>query len=112
VFFVPGLAAVPPRPAGTVTVTVPEVVTTASDGLPALLVAGLHRWSVLVLLTSGAAPRTAWLAVNGESCPPVELLPGRAVRVACTAWVPARRTTAVTLQTAGGVVARWQHSAR
>jgi hypothetical protein len=100
------------RPAGTVTVTVPEVVTTASDGLPAVLTAGLHRWSVLVLLTTGAAPRTAWLDVNGESCSPVELVAGRAVRVLCTAWVPSRRTTTVTLETAGGVVAGWRHTAR
>ena len=107
-------ASVPPPHAvvrSNVSVTVPEVVTTASDGFAALK-PGTRRWSVPVLLTVGSAERTAWLEVSGASCPPVDLLPGTVVRLSCTALVTPHSTVTVRLQTAEGGVASWDHTVR
>jgi len=98
------------RPVGTVSVTVPEVATTAGDGLAARLAPGRVRVDLPALLTVPNAERPAWLEVNGTDGPVVTLTSGSPRRLA-TSFV-AHRGTAVTVRlVAGGVVvAVWHHS--
>ena len=100
------------RPAGTASLAIPEVATTASDGEPSTLTPGRVRLSVPALLNVHAAPRHAWLEVNGATCTPVDLVPGEIANLTCAFVVRPRRDVTVRLVVAGDVVATWEHSGR
>ena len=100
------------RTAGSVSVSMPEVATTASDGWPTVMRSGQRRWSVPVLLNQSASGRVAWLGVNGVRCPLVRLTPGQITRLSCTALVNPDSAVSVSQWTVDGVVATWRHTVR
>lgn len=99
----------PPPPTGTVSVSVPGVATTASDGLARSLRPGRVRVSLPVLLTVPGESRAAWLEIGGVADSPVLLEPGRTARVSATAVVRPASTVTVRLVAAGRVIRSWEH---
>jgi hypothetical protein len=100
------------RPPATVLVTVPQVATTAADGLPAVLAGRRVRLELPVWEAPNGSAGRAWLRVGATSCPAVPLRPGAVVRVSCTATVPPSARVVVAVVTDRGVVARWRHRTR
>ena len=91
-------------------VRVPEVATTASDGLPGTLRPGRVRVSLPVLLTVPGETRSAHVEVNGVAGPSVELHQGSAQRVTATSVVRAGTRATVRVVVDGSVVTAWQHT--
>lgn len=99
-------------PPVTVVVRVPEVATTAADGLDHLLAAGRLRLVLPVWEASNGAAARAWLEVGRTACSPVDLHPGAVVRVSCSAHVRSGTQLTVRVVTDQGVVAAWSHAVR
>lgn len=101
----------PPRSVdATVSVSVPEVATTASDGLPRTLRPGRVRVDVPVLLAVPGQTRWAHAEVNGVPGPAVELHQGTVQRVTATSVVPAGAHVTVRVVVDGTVLTAWQHA--
>jgi hypothetical protein len=97
------------RPIGSATVGIPEVATTASDGLPSVLRPGRHRLGVRVLLNASAAPRSGRLDVDGHACTSVVLPAGAVVTLPCSAVARPGTTVTVRVVAGGQVVRTWRH---
>jgi hypothetical protein len=95
-------------PGGTVSTTVPETATPASDGLPRNLPAGSHHLSLPVWRAAGTSPTVLRLLVDGRPCASAPVRPGQVVRLTCEAAVSGKRTV-VTVRAGRTQVARWVH---
>lgn len=100
------------RQVGTVSVGIPEVAATATDGLAAVLRPGVTRVDVAVLLNPHADERLARLEVNGAACPWVALPPGSVVRLPCLFQAAPHARVTVRAVAGDTVVATWQHTVR
>lgn len=107
----------PPAASASTLVTVPAVATTVSDGLGPVLRPGRYRLRIPVWEAPNADEGSAALVVSGAHslrCSPVDLVPGRVVRVECQAKVSrgTRDGVQVTLVAGGQPVRTWDHQVR
>lgn len=102
--------AVHARPFANVAVVIPAVATTARDGLAAVLRPGRHHLDVRVLLNVHAPQRPAWLEVDRQPCPSVQLPQGTVATLSCDVTARPGRAVMVRVVADGVVVRTWRHT--
>lgn len=102
----------PPPPAGQVVVSIPDVATSATDGLPRELHPGRRRVVVPVFVNAAAAARIGRLEVGGRECASAMLPAGAPLTLRCTLIARAGQQVTVRLVAGGETVRVWRHTVR